>query len=125
MFKAGSSFLVQYVKDVTATHNFYSDIGAVIEKIESDKVIVKLGDFEIHFVQQNTEPWEEYKYIAIDQSRGQGILFYVEVESTAEIRVKVEAAGGKVKTDIKENWWDGKEFLCEDPDGYKLVFYEM
>jgi predicted lactoylglutathione lyase len=45
MFKAGSSFLVQYVKDVTATHNFYSDIGAVIEKIESDKVIVKLGDF--------------------------------------------------------------------------------
>lgn len=125
MFKTASSFLVQYVKNITITHNFYQDIGATIEKLESDKVVVKLGDFEIHFVQQETEPWQEYKYITVDSLRGQGVLFYIEVENISEIRAKIDSAGGKIVTDLKENWWDGKEFLCEDPDGYKLVFYEM
>lgn len=125
MVKKESSFLVSYIKDVRQTHDFYKSIGAEIIELKDDKVVLKIGDFEIHFVKDKTEPWDEYKYIANLKNPGNGIIYYIEVNNLEESLKLVSNAGGKIISDIRENWWDGKEFLFEDVNGYKLVFYQM
>ncbi len=125
MFKYNSSFIVAYAKDVQKTHAFYKQLGAEIIKLENDKVVVKIGDYEIHFVKDTAEPWDEYKYIANLQNPGNGMILYLEVNSIQESLETVKNAEGKIVTAIKENWWDGIEFLFEDPNGFKFVFYQM
>ncbi len=125
MFKKDSSFQVLYAKNIEETHKFYKAIGAEIGEVKKEKIVVGIGDYEIHFIQQDTEPWKEYKYVAQEQSRGNGILFYCEVEDIKQAIVKVTMAEGNIKSKIKENWWNGEEFLFEDPNGYKFVLYQM
>lgn len=125
MFKPDSTFHVMYISNVEATKTFYEALGAEIVKVEDDKVVVNLGAYNLHFILDSTEPWEEYKFAAGVAGRGQGILFYIEVEDLEEAYRKVKELQANVRSQIKENWWDGKEFLFEDPDGYKFVFYKM
>lgn len=125
MIKRDSSFHVLYISDVAKTEAFYKGIGAVIVKVETDKCVVKLGDFDLHFILDVTEPWENYSYIAQNNNRGSGIIFYVEAENLSDEYERIEKSGGRIKSTITENWWGANEFLFEDPDGYKIVFWEM
>lgn len=125
MFNKNSSFIVVYIKDVANTADFYKVIGAKITQQQADKVVVKLGDHEIHFVQETTEPFAEYQYATKPEGRGQGILFYVETDEIDALHKKLTESKQPVKSPVKENMWQGKEFLVEDPDGIKIVVYQM
>lgn len=120
-----STFNVLYIKDVNTTHDFYKSIDAEIIKKEDDKVVVHLGEFSLHFILQTTEPFEEYQFATSENNRGMGNLFYIEVDNLEEAYELAKNSTGKVKSEIKDNLWGGKEFLVEDPDGYKVVFYKM
>jgi predicted lactoylglutathione lyase len=120
MFLKNSSFNVLYTEDIQATHDFYKKIGAEIEKIEDDKVVVTLGDFNLHFILANTEPFKEYEYIAKKNDYGNGVLFYIEVEDIEKLFSFLEDS---TKSSIKPNHWQCREFLLEDNNGYKFVFY--
>lgn len=127
MIKQDSSFNVLYISDVVKTEQFYTTIGAKIIKIESDKVVVKLGDFDLHFILDSTEPWESYRSMTNKVGRGMGNLFYVEVDDLLGMLklVQQDQSGGRAETEITENWWGANEFRCSDPDGYNIVFYQF
>jgi len=125
MFKLNSAFQVLYVKDIIKVEEFYKALGVEIVELEINKVVINLGSYNIHFIKDDTEPWDEYKYIAVNNSRGNGIIFYIEVDELDNIFSKVINAKGIIKSPIKANWWGAKEFLFEDPNGYKYVFYKM
>ena len=124
MFVSKSSFHVLYTDNLQATYAFYNALGASIKQALDDKVVVEMGDYSLHFILDTTEPFEEYQYIARKNDYGNGVLFYIEVEDLERAYKKVQNAGGVVKTDIKNNHWECKEFLFEDPNGYKFAFYK-
>lgn len=123
-FLKNSSFNVLYTKNLELTEKFYKTIGAEIQKVESDKVVVGIGDFDLHFILAQSEPFEEYHFVANSNEYGSGNIFYIEVENLENLFELVENAGGKIKSQIKENHWDCKEFLFEDVNGYKFAAYK-
>ena len=124
MFKKNSSFTVLYTTDVQRTHDFFQKIGGEIKQIESDKVVISLGDFVFHYILNTTEPFEAYRYIATPEKYGQGVIFYLETESIEQTKQTIEQAGGIIKADVFENHWGYLELLFEDPDGYKFAVYQ-
>ena len=124
MYKSDSSFNVLYTADVEKTHHFFREIGATIEQFESDKVVVRFGSFDLHFILDSTEPCKAYKYISVPQGYGQGIIFYIETKDIAQAKIIIEKAGGITKTNIFENHWGYLELLFEDPNGYKFALYQ-
>ena len=123
MYTNNSSFNVLYTKDIQRTHDFYKNIGAEIRKFESDKVVVGIGDFDLHIILAETEPHESYKYLADSNNSNSGIIFYVEVEDIEKAYELVKNNGGILKTQIFENHWECSEFLFEDFNGFKFAFY--
>lgn len=123
-YRTDSSFNVLYTKDLQKTLNFYTTVKANIEKVEEDKIVVKFGDFELHFILNTTEPFDSYRYISNSSEYGSGNIFYIEVEDIESAPKLIIEAGGKITADIFKNKWDCKELLFEDPNGYKFAFYE-
>ncbi len=124
-------FTVHYISDVETTYQFYKLLGAEVLEKAADKVTVNLGGHEIHFVLDSTEPFPEYQYITSSENRGHGVLFYVHVRNISEMFAHIsdleftnsDFKSYKIVTPVKPNHWNCKEFLVEDPDGYKLVFW--
>jgi len=123
-FIKSSSFNVLYTKDLLKTENFYNLIGAELLKSENHTTTVNIGDFSLHFVKSDSEPFEEYRFIANQESYGSGNIFYIEVSEIEEFLVLVQKAGGIIKSQIKDNHWECREFLFEDPNGYKFAAYQ-
>lgn len=124
MFITGSTFNVFYSDNLQITKDFYTLIGAEIKKIESDKIVVGVGEFDIHIVLSSTEPSNDYKFMAESTQKGGSAIFYIEVESINDLFIKIRSSKGKIKSEIYNNHWGAAEFLCEDPDGYKFAFYQ-
>ena len=124
MFKTDSSFIVLYTTDILQTEKFFRKLGAEIKQLESDKVVVKLGSFDLHFILNTTEPFAAYQYIAMSENYGQGVIFYIETENIVQEKEKIKYAGGTLKTDVFENHWGYLELLFEDPNGYKFALYQ-
>lgn len=124
MIVKDSAFHVLYTDSITKTHDFFQKLGVEIKKVEDDKVVVELGDYDLHFILNTSEPFREYAYVAEKKDYGNGILFYTEVENIEDAFEKVKSAGGNIKSDIKPNHWECREFMFEDPNGYKFVFYQ-
>ena len=124
MFTTESAFHVLYSENIDKTHDFYQKISSEIKEKTSDKVVVQLGDYDLHFVLNSTEPFAEYQYVAEKKDYGNGILFYVGVENIDAAFTLIKEAGGATKSEIKDNHWGAREFLFEDPNGYKFVIYQ-
>lgn len=125
MFTQGSSFNVFYSENLQITKEFYSLIGAEIKKVESDKIVVGISDFDIHIILSSTEPSQDYKFMAESSNKGGSAIFYSEVDSLNDLFIKIKSSTGRIKSEIYNNHWGAAEFLCEDPDGYKFAFYQM
>lgn len=125
MYKPDSVFNVLYTSDIVSTYEFYKAIGASITAFENDKVVVKLGDFDLHFILDTQEPFKDYKYIAENKNRGNGLIFYIEVDDIEAHLQLIENVEGKLKSKIFNNMWDAKELLFEDPNGYKIALYQL
>lgn len=124
LFKSENSFNVLYTTDVLKTHDFFKALGCQINQLESDKVVVTLGTFSLHFILNTAEPFEAYQYIAIADKYGQGNIFYLETNNIVQAKEVIEQAGGIIKADTFENHWGYLELLFEDPNGYKFALYQ-
>lgn len=123
-FKRNSSFNVLYTKNLEETEQFYKAIRAEIKESAEDKVVVRIGDFDLHFILNSAEPFEAYKYIADSKEYGSGNIFYIESENIEEDFNQIKQAGGIIQSEILDNLWECKEFLFEDPNGYKFAVYQ-
>lgn len=124
MFNTKNSFNVLYTADVEKTANFFENQGVHLGERDGEKVVVKLGSFDLHYILNTSEPFEEYVYIATPDGYGQGVIFYIETTSIESVFDKIKKAGGEIKSSIFENKWGCLEFLAEDPNGYKFAFYQ-
>ena len=124
MFNTKNSFNVLYTADTEKTANFFENLGISLEDKDAEKVVVKFGSFDLHYILYTSEPFEEYMYIAEPNGYGQGVIFYVETTDIESVLIKIKEAGGAIKSSIFENKWGCKELLAEDPNGYKFAFYQ-
>lgn len=124
MFKTDSSFNVLYTTNIQKTHDFYQKIGAEIKELETDKVVISLGSFDLHIILNTQEPNDLYRYIAEPKHYGQGVIFYIETDDINKAQEIIENAGGTIKVPIFNNHWGCQELLFEDPNGYKFAVYQ-
>ena len=123
MFTENSSFITLYVKSLELTINFYKLLRLKPIEQDTNKVVFRIGDYELHFVSFNSLSEEDYEYNS-EGSFGIGALLYIgsrNIEKTHSLIIKANPL--KV-TQIKPNDWESKEFLFEDPNGYKFVVFE-
>lgn len=123
MFNPKNSFNVLYTTDVNRTADFFESLGIALVGRDAGKVVLHFGSFDLHYILNTSEPFEEYKYIT-SGPYGQGIIFYIETLDIEVVFSKISEVGGTVRSSIFENKWDCKEFLAEDPNGYKFAFYQ-
>lgn len=124
MFSANNSFNVLYSEDIEKTASFFEKLGVGIKEKTADKIVVGFGSFDLHYILNSSEPFEEYKYIAVPEHYGQGVIFYIETNNINQVAEKVPGAGGILKSSVFDNKWGCKELLVEDPSGYKFAFYQ-
>ena len=124
MILPDTAFNVLYTNKINETKAFYEKIGAIISEFEKEKLVLNLAGFDLHFILSSSELFSEYNYVANSESFGGGILFYFAVSDIESFYELIELSGGVIKSPIKKNHWDAKEFLFEDPNGYKFVAYK-
>ena len=123
MYTDNSSFMVLYTNDLEKTRNFYDFIKVRLIEEEESKLVYRLGDYELHFILSYSEIIESYRYTS-KGNLGQGILMYVGSSNIVKTRELILRTNPKNITEIVPNHWESKEFLFEDPNGYKFVVYE-
>ncbi len=119
-----TSFLVYYAQSIEQTHQFWLRLGAIIKQKADDKVVVAIGGYEIHYIQENTEPFAEYQFATSKQGRGQGVLLYFGVSDIDAYNQLAKDSQVTAHTEVLKNHWDSREFLFSDPDGYLFVAYQ-
>jgi predicted enzyme related to lactoylglutathione lyase len=124
-FKSQSPFILLYTKDVSRTHEFYKSISAEVVELKEDKVVVNLGGFSLHFILGSTEPIEEYKRVMSngEASSGLGIILYIESSDIEKNFELLKSVGAKFIKEIYSNHWGYREFLFQDPNGYKFAVW--
>lgn len=125
MLTKNSSFNVFYSDDLKTTEDFYKLIGAEIKKVQDDKLVIGVGEFDIHIILSSTEPSPDYKFMSMSHDKGGAAVFYIEVDNIDKLHQQIIFSGGTIKSGIYNNHWGAREFLCEDPNGYKFAFYQM
>jgi catechol-2,3-dioxygenase len=123
MFTDNSSFMVLYTNDLENTRKFYDLIKVRLIEEEENKLVYRLGDYELHFILSSSEAIEAYKYSS-KGILGQGALMYVGSSNIVKTRELILKSSPSKVTEIVDNHWESKEFLFEDPNGYKFVVYE-
>jgi predicted enzyme related to lactoylglutathione lyase len=123
MFTDNSSFIVLYTDSLENTREFYDKLKIRLIEEEENKLVYRIGDYELHFILSSSEVFENYKYVS-NNPLGQGILMYIgssELEKTFDV---IQSSKPNNMTPIAANHWESREFLFEDPNGYKFAVYE-
>jgi predicted enzyme related to lactoylglutathione lyase len=123
MFTDSSAFFVLYTTKLEATKKFYSNIGVNPIEEEEKKIVLRMGDYELHFVDPESELIESYLYNNENQF-GMGYFMYLGTRNINKTYNVIEAAMPNKITSIVNNHWESKEFLFEDINGYKFVVFE-
>lgn len=123
MFTDGSIFQVLYSNNLEGTKEFYNRFGVDCIEEEEYKLVYKISDYELHYISPEGESNEGYKYNA-KGGLGIGSMFYVGSMNIELVHKKLSLFSTYNLTSIVDNHWGSKEFLFEDPNGYKFVVYE-
>jgi predicted enzyme related to lactoylglutathione lyase len=123
MFNPESNFVVLYSRNIELTKNFYQLLPIEIIKDQESRFSFTFAGLELHFVEDSTEEIQEYRYNT-EGRYGQGFAYYLactEIEQFHQIVLESKPAK---QTRIIDNDWGSREFLFEDPSGYKFVIWE-
>jgi catechol 2,3-dioxygenase-like lactoylglutathione lyase family enzyme len=121
--KSVSGF-VCYVKDLDATAKFYESLGFLKSSQDKDRLSFRLNWFWIDFHPQDKENIPEFQKEAKLEPRGAGIFIYLSVENVDEYYNLLIQKGLKPASEPRDYPWGNREFMINDPDGYKLVFFK-
>jgi len=113
-------YILLYVSDLNKTASFYEKLGFEITKRTDNKLIAKLGDFELRCYDQTKVFFKQ----DIDRFKGAGVFFYVVVEDVDVKYSELINKGLQPSGEPKYFPWGNREFAIKDPDGYKIIFYK-
>lgn len=120
------SGLVFAVKDLDKTIDFYEKVGFIFKDKEPTHAKAYLNWFWLEFVQQDAlEPTVFMKAANVaSKERGIGQFVEISVQGTDECYEAFKAKGLKPLNEPQTFPWKRREFIVQDPDGYRLVFFE-
>jgi len=113
-------YVLLYVSDLNKTADFYQKLGFEIVKSTDNKIIAKLGDFELHCYDQSKVFFKQ----DVDRFKGAGVFFYVYVDDVDAKYAELKNKGLQPSGEPKDFEWGNREFAIKDPDGYKIIFYK-
>lgn len=115
-----------YVKDPTASAEFYRGLGFVVQPGSDMTTEVRLGSTRVQFTDQRTaqDKSAAFQKEALGEPKGTGLYVNVEVTDIDALYERYVARGYEPSSQPKDWPWGHREFALRDPDGYKLVFYE-
>lgn len=116
--------VVNYVKDIDKTAEFYEALGFIFTKHEPDHLSLRLNWFWIDFHPEDKENIPEFQKEALLEPKGGGTFLYISVDNVDEFYQGVLAKGLKPSSEPQNYPWGNREFILHDPDGYKLVFFQ-
>lgn len=100
MTKNNFSSIVSDIENVKKTHNFYKTIGSEILALAENKLVIKIDNYEIHFIKDTSETRD--KYIANLENPGNGIIYYIKAPDLEESLRLVKNAGRQIISGIKK-----------------------
>ncbi|MCU0653017.1 MAG: VOC family protein [Candidatus Pacebacteria bacterium] len=116
-----------YVSDIGATVDFYSKIGFQKTRQDGNFTEMMLGPMKLRFNAKETAREQDASFHkdAFGEPKGLGLYINIEVEGIDDHYQSLIGKGLKPST-TPRNWpWGHREFVIRDPDGYKIVFYEI
>jgi len=119
------SGIVSYVKDIKKTAKFYEALGFKFNKREKDHLSISLNKFWMDFHPQDKEDKPEFQKEANLENKGAGMFLYVNVDNVDDFYKGVITKGLKPSSKPRDWPWGNREFAIRDPDGYKLVFFQI
>ena len=115
--------LVMWVQDASLSVKFYKKLGFAVVRSTEQSATVRLDQFELVLVTMRDE--EEFNGDALSSAKGKGIYIYVHVDENVNSYYKKLIQRGIVPRTEPRDWpWGNREFVVEDPDGYKLCYYQ-
>ena len=113
-------YILLYVSDLKETASFYEKLGLEIIKSTENKIVAKLGDFELHCYDQSKVFFKQ----DIERFKGAGVFVYISVDDVDAKYSEVKSRGLEPSGEPKDFEWGNREFAIKDPDGYKIIFYK-
>ncbi|MEQ8524681.1 VOC family protein [Gracilimonas sp.] len=124
MNSLGVYAIVFYVNDINATLKHYEKIGFNVEVIKEGHLKIALSNFEFEFHDKKLETIEELKAEANKDPKGNGAFIYVKSNDIYTDYESIKESGAIV-SNISKRPWGTIEFSITDPDGYKLMIYQL
>lgn len=113
------------VKNLQKSIEFYKALGFEFKKSVPDvSATAYLNWFWIELLLENRTVTSEFKDDLKVTKRGAGQYVHISVENIDEYHKYLLANGIKPSSEPKDYPWGSREFVIQDPDGYKLVFFE-
>jgi len=118
------SGIICLVKDLETSVAFYETLGFVLKKRVPDiAATVHLNSFWIEFLLEDRVVTEALKSDVPISSKGAGQYIHINVEDVDEFYEDVIAKGLRPLSRPQDFPWGHREFVVQDPSGYKLVLY--
>ena len=118
-----------YVEDTQASTDFYQSLGfePLTDTDDRDAAYVSLGNFRFQFIAKDTakDKPEAFQKDAFGEPKGTGLYINIEVDAIDDYFQGLKDKGVKTSTEPRDWPWGHREFVLRDPDGYKLVFYQV
>lgn len=118
---AGIICLAQNLEEIIP---FYQKLGFVFRKRVPDiSATAYLNWFWIEFLLEDKVVTEAFKEDVGVTPKGAGQYVHINVENVDEFYAGVIAKGLKPLSEPQDFPWGHREFVLQDPNGYKLVFF--
>jgi catechol 2,3-dioxygenase-like lactoylglutathione lyase family enzyme len=118
------SGLSYYVEDLARSTTFYEALGFRRGNEESDRVTFYVNWFFVTLVAQDSEEDPELRKDAKRTKKGAGVLLHVKVDDADSFHNAATAAGLEPAGEPLVRPSGNREFVIQDPDGYRLVFFQ-
>lgn len=118
---AGVIFLV---KDLEVVKEFYEALGFTFKKeVPGVAVTAYLNWFWIEFLLEDKVVTEAFKEDVEVLSKGAGQYIHINVEDVDAFHREIITKGLQPLSEPQDFPWGHREFVLQDPAGYKLVFF--
>ncbi len=118
--KALNSVLL-YCQDIRRSAEFYERLGFSIGPEHDGVVLATVGAFTIHLLDQSKAVFQQ----DAPRDKGAGVFLRIEVSDIDQLHT--EFLGKDLRpAGVPHDWpWGSREFAMKDPDGYRLVFWQL
>lgn len=113
-----------YVKDLDKTLAFYESLGLPAKERTANRAIIYLNWYRIDFLAADTYNPAEVQAELNSDTKGTGVFLYFSVDDVDAAYVEAVKLGLKPACEPHDVAWGNREFIIEDPDGYKLVLFK-